>query len=101
MAAAIPNADAFARNSRRVILPSLNISVSFSNVVKIILLSPAKQPGSGLFGRVLNSSYYLVFAFLRMPFKNIYQMGILKRIHPLSFLVHFFHFCIRFFHNSA
>jgi hypothetical protein len=46
MAAATPNAEAFARNPRRVILPSLNILSSFSKVVMIFLLFAAKQPGS-------------------------------------------------------
>jgi hypothetical protein len=46
MAAATPNADAFARNSRRVIFPFLNISANLSNVVIIFsfLLFSAKQP---------------------------------------------------------
>jgi hypothetical protein len=52
MVAAIPKADALARNSRRVICPSLNIPTSFSKVVMIFLLSPAKQPYSVLWSRV-------------------------------------------------
>jgi hypothetical protein len=50
-AAATPNAEAFARNSRRVILPSLNMLSSFSKVFMIFLLSPAKQPCSVLWPR--------------------------------------------------
>jgi hypothetical protein len=51
IAVAIPNADVLARNSRRVILPFLNMLSSFSKVFMIFLLSPAKQPCS-LFGVV-------------------------------------------------